>query len=102
METKPAATLPGAPPRAPEDRIAALLAQVERRAPEEAVALLEDEPDAVIAQVLAQHNASMAVEILLRFKESRRQGVVAAAPPDRRDQWTRNQTYPEGSIGRLM
>jgi len=100
MTTMP--TAPAGPVRKPEDRIATLLSQVERRAPEEAVALLEKEPEAVIAQVLAQHSPAMALEILLRFEEPQRQAILAAAPPDRRDQWTRNQAYPEGSVGRLM
>jgi magnesium transporter len=101
MEIKPSSS-PSAPSRPEDPRIDRLLAEVEHRAPDEAVTLLVEEPDQVIAQVLAKHNPSTAVEILLRFKEPRRQGVMAAAPPDRRDQWLRNQTYPEGSVGRLM
>lgn len=100
METTPS-SLPAAP-QAEDPRLRTLLAQVEHRAPEEAATLLAEEPDMLIAQVLAQHNPATAVEILLRFKEPRRQAILAAAPAERREQWMRNQAFPEGSVGRLM
>ena len=83
-------------------QIQRLLTAVERRAPDEAMKLLAEESDTVVAQVLSQHNPSTALTILLRFKESRRQAIMAAAPTDRREQWTRNQAFPEDSVGRLM
>ncbi len=83
-------------------QIQRLLAEVERRAPDEAMKLLAEESDTVVAQVLSQHNPSTALTILLRFKESRRQAIMSAAPTDRREQWTRNQAFPEDSVGRLM
>lgn len=101
METKPDSDVTGLVPGR-EDQVKRLLTEVERRAPDEAMKLLSKEPDAVIAQVLALHNPAMAVAILLRFKEGRRTAIMAAAPADRREQWTRNQAYPEGSVGRLM
>lgn len=83
-------------------QIQRLLAEVERCAPDEAMKLLAEESDTVVAQVLSQHNPSTALTILLRFKESRRQAIMSAAPTDRREQWTRNQAFPEDSVGRLM
>src|SRR5690606_25039338 len=36
------------------------------------------------------------------FPRSRRELILAAAPPEYRRQWVRNDTYPEDAIGRLM
>jgi magnesium transporter len=79
-----------------------LLEEIQRRAPEEAVQFFEGQPDVTIAQVLAMLNSSMALDILLRFEDNRRAAIMSAAPADRREQWTRNLAYPEGSVGRLM
>ncbi len=100
METKPDFDVTGL--ALDRERVNRLLAEVGQRAPDEAMKLLSKESDAVIAQVLAQHNPSMALAVLLRFKEGRRKTILSAAPADRREQWTRNQAYPEGSVGRLM
>jgi magnesium transporter len=83
-------------------RIAELAEAVLKRGPYEAFELLEPEPDAVIASVLAAENPAIADEILWEFPEERRNAVLAAAAPEQREQWTRNHQYPEDSIGRLM
>jgi len=101
METKPNSDVIGLTTDS-EYQVKRLLAEVERRAPDEARKLLSKEPDALIAQVLALHSPAMAVAILLRFKEGRRTAIMEAAPADRREQWTSNQAYPKGSVGRLM
>jgi magnesium transporter len=85
-----------------EDRIAALQAALKRRGPYEAFALLGDESDDVIVQVLLHSNPATAVQILWGLPEGRREAVLRAAPDEWREQWTRNRTYPEGTIGRLM
>jgi len=79
-----------------------LVTDVQRRAPSDASELLQDEADSVIAKVLAQVSPALAVEILLRFKEGRREAILAASPVERSMQWELNQTYPEKSVGRLM
>lgn len=79
-----------------------LLAEVGRRAPIDAVKLLDQEPDTTITEVLAQLNPSTAVKILWRFPEPRRQAILSQAPAERQAQWTSNHTYPEGTVGRLM
>jgi len=95
----PSATAPA--PRE-ENQLKKLVAEVEQRAPDDAIMLLDTESDAVIAQVLAMLNPSSALNILLRFEDDRGKRILAAAPAERREQWTRNQAYPEGSVGRLM
>jgi len=101
METHPHSDVTALAPDS-EEQVKRLLAEVEQRAPGEAMKLLSKESDTLIAQVLALHNPYMALAILLRFKEGRRTAIMEAAPADRREQWTRNQAYPEGSVGRLM
>jgi magnesium transporter len=83
-------------------RIAALAEAVLKRSPYEAFELLEPESDAVIASVLLAENPAIADEILWEFPEPRRSAVLAAAPAEQREQWTKNHEYPEDSIGRLM
>jgi magnesium transporter len=87
---------------ATEDRVAELQAALVRRGPYEALRLLGDESDDVIVRVLRRTNPATAVQVLWALPEGRRAGVLRAAPDEWREQWTRNRTYPEGTIGRLM
>jgi magnesium transporter len=73
-----------------------------KRAPDEAVDLLARETDETIVAVLLRANPALADEILWAFSDERRRRILASAPADRRDQWSRNHEYPEDSIGRLM
>jgi magnesium transporter len=70
--------------------------------PHEAVELLERESDKTIATVLARENPAIADEILWTFPEERRKRILAATPPEQREQWSSNHEYPEDSVGRLM
>jgi magnesium transporter len=85
-----------------ETELKQLAAEVQQRAPDDALRLLDPLPDAVIAQVVALLHPSSALDVLLRMEEGRRKRIMAAAPAQRREQWSRSQGYPEGSIGRLM
>jgi len=76
--------------------------EITRHAPREAAEMLAELDDARIARALEEVNPSIAQEILEEFDEARRLAIVAKAPADTARQWTRNQTYPEGSLGRLM
>lgn len=82
--------------------IEALLPQVVVRAPGEAVAMLAPYPDDFVANMLTLLNPSLAQDVLERFPSERRQKIIAAAPPETRQQWVRNEAYPEGTIGRMM
>lgn len=80
----------------------ALSDEVTRRAPREAAEMLEDLDDARVARLLEAVNPSIAQQVLEAFDEPRRLAIFAKASVDTARQWTHNQTYPEGSLGRLM
>lgn len=75
---------------------------VARSGPQEAFELLQPESDGVIAAVLVRENPAIADEILWEFPEERRARILAAAPKDYAEQWTKNHGYPDDSVGRLM
>jgi magnesium transporter len=79
-----------------------LILQVQQRAPMDAVTLLENEADEFIAVVLSNCDAASAIAILTEFSPEREAAIKLAALPEKRDQWLRNEAYPEGSVGRLM
>jgi magnesium transporter len=83
-------------------RVDELADRVAHQGPYEACELLSAESDATIAQVLTKENPAVADEILWVFDEQRRTKILAAAPPEEREQWSRNHSYPEDSIGRLL
>ena len=85
-----------------ETRVPALDEAILRLGPHEACELLEPESDKTIAAVLGRENPAIADEILWTFSDERRQRILAAAPPEQREQWSRNHEYPEDSVGRLM
>lgn len=91
-----------APATLEENQLKKLVAEVEQRAPDDAIKLLDQLSDAVIAKVLVMLNPSSALNILLRFEEDRRKTILLAGSAERREQLIRNQAYPEGSVGRLM
>jgi magnesium transporter len=82
--------------------IHALLPTVVARAPSEAASMLDHYPDEFVAQMLASLNPALAQSVLERFKIERRQKIIAAAPPEIRQQWIRNEAYPENAIGHMM
>jgi magnesium transporter len=84
------------------DMTEALAGEAQRRSPREAARLLSYSPAALVAGVLQSLNPAVAQDILDQFPPERRGAVLAAASPQQRAQWLRNDRYPEDSIGRLM
>lgn len=78
-----------------------LSAEVSQQAPDEGAERLAGESTETIVEVLQQVNPSTATDLLASLPEERQQEVLAAAPESGR-QWALNQTFPEGSVGRLM
>jgi magnesium transporter len=79
-----------------------LLPKIVAHAPSEAVDMLSSFPDDFIANMLTLLNSAQAQDVLDRFPSDRRQKIIAAAPPETRNQWIRNESFPDGSIGHMM
>ena len=84
------------------DMTETLAAEAQRRSPRDAAQLLSYSPAAMVAAVLQMLNPAVAQDILDEFPPERRGAVLAAASPQQRPQWLRNDKYPEDTIGRLM
>jgi magnesium transporter len=85
-----------------EARLRKLVTAVQRRAPLDAAALLDAEPDETVATVLARLPAVFATQVLLRFPEERQAAIVPEVSGDIGEQWSLNLEFPEDSVGRLM
>ena len=85
-----------------EPELRDIFTRVVERDPHEAVKMLEPYPDEFVVQMLELLNPASAINILQRFAPPRRQAILATASPETDQQWMRNQTYPERTIGRLM
>ncbi|MFZ2491807.1 MAG: magnesium transporter [Thermoanaerobaculia bacterium] len=79
-----------------------LAAELQRRSARDAARLLAEMPAEVVAEQLLSMNPALAQDILDDLPQERRGAVLAAATPQQRAQWLRNDQYPEESIGRLM
>jgi magnesium transporter len=85
-----------------ESRLRQLVSAIRRRAPLDAVVLLEREPDAVIAKVLGRLDPALALRILNAMPEQRSQALVPEITAPVGEQWSLNLRFPEQSVGRLM
>ena len=83
------------------DAVDELSSEVSQQAPGEGADRLAAESTKTIVEVLQQVHPSTAQDLLASLPEDRQQDVLAAAPESSR-QWALNQTFPEGSVGRLM
>ena len=79
-----------------------LLRQLVIDSPRQAAAMLEDYPDEFVAKMLVALNPALAQDVLECFPNARRQKIIAAADPETRQQWVRNEGYPEGTVGHMM
>jgi magnesium transporter len=89
-------------PRAMPSEAEALASQVVRLGPAEAADALERHSDAIVAEVLQRINPSVAGDIIPELEPARRSSVFNQAPHAVTQQWSRNLTFPDDSIGRLM
>jgi magnesium transporter len=102
METTPNATPEAVPEPSHEALVKKLVADVEQSSPAQAVQLLLEQSDQVIAEVLLALNHGLALKTLARFKKDRKKAVLTALPPARSEQWGMNLHYPMNTVGRLM
>src|SRR5439155_5890944 len=84
-----------------EPELRNLFTKVVERNPREAVKMLEPYPDEFVVKMLELLNPASALNILQRSDSARRQTVLATASVEDTQQWMRNQTYPERTIGRF-
>jgi magnesium transporter len=68
----------------------------------EAAALLERTVPAEAVEALQQLNPAIAAGILAEMEKGARRLLAASVPPEVAEQWKRNASYAEGTIGRLM
>jgi len=79
-----------------------LIPELKARSAHDAATLIAEYPAAVIASALLELNPGFAQDILAALPGGLTDGVLHAVSPETALQWQRNQTYAEGSIGRLM
>lgn len=68
----------------------------------EAAALLEQHPAAAIASVLAELSPAFTQDILAALPRGLVDGIMHAVSPQTARQWSRNQAFADGCIGRMM
>jgi magnesium transporter len=85
-----------------EKRVQQLVHAVNRRAPLDAVQLLERESDDLVAVVLEQLEPTLAMRILAHMDFKRSETLTPIIHDQVGEQWSVNQSYPDGSIGRIM
>jgi magnesium transporter len=85
-----------------EEQRKVLLAEMLQRPAHEAVRLLKNKPADFIVKLLLELNPGTVQDLLSEFSRKQLDQILGAAPPEVARQWVRNQSYPEGSIGRLM
>lgn len=93
-------TTNGAEPLVRAD-VDALAARVATSGPHEAAELLRHESAEIVSATLQRINPSFAQDVLAHLSETQRDEVIENAEAVG-EQWERNLTYPEDSIGRLM
>ncbi len=80
----------------------ALIPEVKARSAQEAAELLAEYPVATITSVLLELNPGLSQDILAELPGGLQDGVLHAVAPEIALQFRRNQSYAQGSIGRLM
>ncbi len=91
-----------ATPRANAQQTGVLLSQVRTLPPGAAAELLSDYSAPVAGAVLMALDTATAQDILAALPGGLRDSILLEAPSVISRQWTRNQAYPDDSIGRMM
>jgi magnesium transporter len=76
--------------------------RIARRAPAEAVELIQTYPPEIAATALGKVNPSIRWSVLKGLPDERRETILHLVDGDARETWRRNLTYPENTIGSLM
>jgi magnesium transporter len=86
---------------APEE-LDKLVAEIVKLAPHDAAEFIEKQSDNDAVAALGAINPLVAQQIFHELGEQRRCEILAAASPEKARQWSRNDTFPEDSVGWLM
>ena len=79
-----------------------LVEELTTRPASEAAKQLGDITASIAYETLAMLNPAFAQDILAELPDTQRQSIINAAPIEIARQWTRNQSYAQGAVGRLM
>ncbi len=79
-----------------------LIEELTTRPASEAAKQLGDITAPIAYETLATLNPAFAQDILAELPDTQRQSIINAAPIEIARQWTRNQSYALGAVGRLM
>jgi magnesium transporter len=96
------AEISSAPATLQEPPDKALIPDVKARSAQNAAKLLAEHPLATTCSVLLELNPGLAQDILAELPRGLRDGVLNAIAPEVSQQWKRNQSFRQGTIGRLM
>lgn len=80
----------------------ALRDQISMLGAREAAELLVQYSDDEIGDLLEQLNPALVQDLLAEMPYERRRGILASRPRSQNEQWSRNRSYAEGTIGRMM
>ncbi|MBK5259354.1 MAG: magnesium transporter, partial [Thermoanaerobaculia bacterium] len=83
-----------------EDRT--LTMRIARRGVREAAELVAEQNDANAVEVLRALNPAVTQDILAELDADRVRRLLASVTPAEADQWKKNQTYPDDTIGWMM
>ena len=79
-----------------------LIEELKARPPSEAARHLGEIDAAPAYAALAALNPAFAQDILAELPSAQRRTIIAEAAPEIAQQWSRNQSYEKGALGRLM
>ena len=85
-----------------EQTIETLETRILELGPKEAAEVLQMESMETCLEVLMRSNPAVVQDILDHFPPVQRELVISSAPAEIIQQWNRNHSYPEGTVGRLM
>jgi magnesium transporter len=85
-----------------EQALEQLQARILELGSHEAAEALQKENNETQVEILSRLNPSVVHDILDHYGPAQREHLMSAVAPDIAQQWNRNQTYPEGTVGRLM
>ena len=85
-----------------EQALETLQTRILELGPLEAAEALQKESTETGLEILIRLNPAVVQDILDHFGPAERERLIGAAPPEIAQQWNRNQTYPDGTVGRLM